>query len=233
MNILSLLGLLFLLMVLGKGWRYFLEFSDDFGLIRLLEPWYWFVFLNLALSAISAQYDYQFVLIGLLIQLVLSAWFAISIGWIIQACPHKTAVMLQSWFVKGKTLKFCYRCGTKMPKDFHSHVIKDNSWTYFLFQIPPHLLEYLIFWMVQSMMVLISLFLVLRFLNKPGQQHEAVLVVVILVILVPPFIYFLGRFRKYLSETKGLIWWVDFKSSLLTWVLVLFVLWGLTRFFIN
>lgn len=220
----------FFLLVVVKGWRFFLEFSDDFRLIRLLEPWYWFVLVNLALSLITSNYDYQFVLIGLILQLALSAWFAISIGWIIQACPHKTGVLLQSWFVKGKTLKFCYRCGTRLPKEAHAHLIKVNTWTYFLFQMPPHLLEYVVFWLVQSLMVLVSLFAVLRYLRKPNLQQDALLTAVILVILVPPTLYFLGRFRKYLSETKGLIWWADLKSSLVGWAVVLLILWGLVRY---
>jgi len=223
--------ILFAVILVGaaKGWRFFLETTDDFKAIRLLEPWFWFLFLNLVLSWVTGNYDYRFVLVGLLIQLALSAWFAISIGWIIQACPHKTGVLLQSLFVRGKTLKFCYRCGTRLPKETHAHLIKDNSWTYFLFQMPPHLLEYVVFWTAQSLMVLISLFFVLKFLRKPNLQQDALLAAVILVILAPPTIYFLGRFRKYLSDTKGLIWWGDLKNSFLVWTLVLFILWGLVQ----
>lgn len=74
------------------------------------------------------------------------------------------------------------------------------------------------------MAVLITLFLALKFLKRPNLQHWAVLVAVILVILVPPFIYFLGRFRRYLSQTKGMIWWEDLRSSLITWAIVIVLL---------
>jgi len=232
MNGLSLLFLVLLMVVIGKGWRYFLEHSDDLKLIRLLEPWYWFVFLNLGLSSITSNYDYQFVMVGLLLQMVLSIWFAISIGWIIQGCHHKTGVLRQSWFVKGKNVKFCYRCGTRLPKDFQVHLIKDNSWQSFFFQVPPHLFEYLVFWAAQSVIVLVSLFLALRFLKKADLQHQAILVAIVLVILIPPSIYFVGRFGRYLSENKGLIWWDDFKNSLITWMVALGFLWLLFHFFL-
>ena len=100
-----------------------------------------------------------------------------------------------------------------MPDVFVCHPIKDYSWQNIYFQIPTHLFVFICFLLAQSMMVLISLFLVLRYLKRPEPQHEAVLIAVILVVLAPPLIYYFGRFRRYLSETKGLIWWEDLKSS--------------------
>jgi hypothetical protein len=231
-NGLALLFLVFFMAAVGKGWRYFLEHSDDLKLIRLLEPWYWFSFLNLCLIPLSSNYDYQFVMVGFLLQLVLSVWFAISIGWIIQGCQHKTGVLRQSWFIKGKNVKFCYRCGTRLPKDFQVHLIKDNSWQSFLFQVPPHLFEYLVFWLAQSAIVLVSLFFALRLLKKENLQHQAVLVAVVLVVLMPPAIYFVGRLGRYLTENKGLIWWDDFKNSLIAWVIALGLLGLLFHFFL-
>ena len=220
-----------LILMVSKAWRFFIETSDDIRHIRLLEPWYWFVFLNLVLTIVTSNYDYQFILIGLLIQLALAAWFAVSIGWIIQSCHHKTAIQQQSWYVRGKSVKFCYRCGTRLPRDFHAvSVIKDSSWQNFLFQVPPHLFEYATFWVAQSLMVLITLFLALKFLKSPDFQHKAVLVAVVLVILVPILVYFLGRFRRYLSETKGMIWWEDLRSSFLSWAIVIALVWALLHF---
>jgi hypothetical protein len=222
--------LVVLIFAMSKAWRFFLETSDEIRHIRLLEPWYWFVFLNLILTIISSNYDYQFLMVGLLLQIALSAWFAVSIGWIIQSCPHKAALMNESWFVRGKSVKFCYRCGTRLSKDFHALEVKDHSWQVFLFQVPPRLFEYIGFWVAQSLMVLITVFLVLRFLKQSDLQHQAVLVAVILVVLVPPLLYFLGRFRRYLSDTGGMIWWDDLKNSLVTWVVALAVLWGILHF---
>jgi hypothetical protein len=222
--------LLVLIFVISKAWRFFQESSDEIRHIRLLEPWYWFIFLNLALSIVSSNYDNQFVMLGLLLQIALSAWFAVSIGWIIQSCPHKVAMLNESWFVKGKSVKFCYRCGTRLSRDFNATEVRDHSWPVFLFQVPPRLFEYISFWVAQSLMVLISVFLVLRFLKNSQFQNQAVLVAVVLVVLVPPLLYFLGRFRRYLSDTGGMIWWDDFKNSIVTWVLVLAVLWGILHF---
>ena len=223
--------LLVLLVGLAKCWRYFVESSEDFQRVRLLEPWYWFLFLNLALTLITSNYDYQFVTIGILIQLTLSIWFAISIGWIIQACPHKTGVLRESWFIKGKTFKYCFRCGTRLPKETHAHLIKDSSWQNFLFHMPPHLFEYVGFWLGHCTMALIVFFFVLKFLKLPELQHQAVIVAVVVVLLVPPAIYSIGRFRRYLRETKGLIWWEDIQSSVLIWGGALAVVWLLLRLF--
>ncbi len=222
--------LVVLIFALSKAWRFFLESSDDIRHIRLLEPWYWFVFLNLTLTIISSNFDYQFVLVALLLQIALSAWFAVSIGWIIQSCPHKVLLVNESWFIRGRKVRFCYRCGTRLPKDFHASEIKDHSWQATYLQVPPHLLEYITFWVAQSLMVLITLFLALRFLKTSEFQHQAVQVAVILVVLVPPLLYFTGRFRKYLSDTKGMIWWEDLKNSLVTWAVVLAVVWGILHF---
>ncbi|HUO58520.1 MAG TPA: hypothetical protein VMV05_10140 [bacterium] len=222
--------IILLLLVLAKCWRYYVESSDDLGRVKLLEPWYWFVFLNLILTLITSNYDYQFVTLGLIIQLALSVWFAISIGWIIQACPHKTGTLRESWFVKGKSFKYCFRCGARLPKEAHAHLIKDNSWQDFLFHIPPHLFEYIVFWVAQSTMALIVLFLTLKFLKNPEIQHQAAIIAVLLVVLAPPLIYSFGRFRRYLRETKGLIWWEDIGGSVLVWTLVLGGVWLLVRF---
>ncbi len=232
MSFYTLIFLIVMVFVVGRCWRYFQEFSEDLKFVALLEPWYWFVFMNLILSAVSINYDYQFALIGLLIQTALSAWFSISIGWIIQSCPHKTGVLHQSVFIKGKVLKYCYRCGTRIPKDQEARLIKDNSWQSFLFQMPPHLFEYVGFWVAQDLLVLTALFFVLRFFKTPDVQHEVVMWAVILVIFAPPAVYSIGRFRRYLSETKGLIWWEDLKSSVLSWVVVGLTLWVLVHFFL-
>jgi hypothetical protein len=226
----TLVVLILVLLAIAKAWRFFLEASDDVSHIRLLEPWYWLIFLNLILTLISSNYDYPFIMTGFLLQLALSIWFAVSLAWIIQSCRHKTIVLNQSWFVKGKTVKFCHRCGTRLPKEFHGFIVKDNSWQSFLFQVPPHLFEYVVFWVLQSAMVLIALFLALRLLKNPILQHRMVLLAIILVVLAPPFIYFLGRFRRYLSETKGMIWWDDFKNSLITWMVVIGLAWCLLHF---
>src|SRR5260221_4459309 len=221
-----ILFLIVLLMIIGKAWRFFVESSENIGRVHALEPWYWFVFLNLTLCIITSNYDEGFLLIGILIQLTLSLWFAISIRWIIKACQHKTVASHESWFVKGRIIRFCYRCGTRLLDDFHGHPIKDYSWQNIYFQIPPHLFDFISFWVAQSMMVLISLFLVLRYLKKPGPQHEAVLITVLFVVLVPPIIHYFGRFKRYLSETKGLIWWQDLKGPFVIWIfLIALLLW--------
>jgi hypothetical protein len=181
--------------------------------------------MNLALSLITSNYDYPFVVVGVFLQLALSAWFAISTGWIVQNCQHPMVVFNQSWFVKEKIVKFCYRCGTRVVPDRHDHAIRTDSWQMTLFQVPPHLFEYVLFWLAQSLMVLVSFFFVLRFLEKPELQNKAVLAAVVLVILVPPLMYFLGCFRRYLSKTQGLIWWVDLKSSIVSWITVILILW--------
>jgi hypothetical protein len=223
--------LIIFLVIIGKCWRFFLETSEDIHLIRRLEPWYWFIFLNLLLSLIVGNYDYHFLMVGLLLQLALSAWFAVSMSWLVHACHHKWVIMHRSWFQKGRCVKFCLRCGTRLPKDFHSHIIKQDSWQILLFQIPPHLFEYVVFWFAQSMMILITFFLALRMLKKPEFQNEAVLVAVGLIILTPPAIYYFGRFKRYLFENKGLIWWDDLKKSLVVWPLFLFGLWLVLKLF--
>ena len=134
MSIGTILALLVLLLVSGKAWRFFTETSDDLQLIRLLEPWFWFLFMNLALSFITSQYDYPFVVVGAFLQIALSAWFGISTGWIVQNCKHPMAVFNQSWFVRGKIVKYCYRCGTRVVPDRHDHAIRSDSWIMTLFQ---------------------------------------------------------------------------------------------------
>jgi hypothetical protein len=229
--ILTFVILIILILFISKAWRFFLETSDDIRHIRVLEPWYWFIFLNLSLTLISSNYDYQFVWIGLLIQIVLSVWFSVSIGWIVQSCHHKNAILNQSSFSKGRKIKFCYRCGTRLPDETHASLIEDRSWQMMFLQLPPHLLEYVSFWIMQSMMVLITLFLALKMLKHQEYQNQAVLIAVILIILLPPLVYFLGRFKRYLSDTKGMIWWDDLKSSFAAWVIVIVLIWCLLHFF--
>ncbi len=222
--------LVVLVFAVSKAWRFFLEFSEDIRHIRLLEPWFWFIFLNLVLTAITSNYDYQFVLLGFVLQIALSAWFAVSIGWIIQSCHHKASLLTESWFDRGKKVKICYRCGTRLPRDSHASDVQDHSWQAALFQVPPPLFEYVGFWVAQSAMVLITVFLALKILKQPERQNWVVTAVVILVVLVPPLVYFLGRFRRYLSDTKGMIWWEDLRSSVAAWVIVIAVLWAVVHF---
>jgi hypothetical protein len=228
----AIIFLVLLMLGLAKIWRFFLESSEDVGRIRMLEPWYWFIFLNLALTLISSNYDPHFVVIGLLIQVAFSVWFAISMAWIIQSCHHKTAIAYQSMFSKGRTVKFCGRCGTRLPNNFHAHFTREpeDSWQNILFQVPPHLFQYIVFWICLSMAVSITLFLSLRALKTPDLQHEAVLVAVIFVVFVPPILYFLGRFRKYLTDTKGLIWFKDLKGAFVIWIVLIALLLCLLHF---
>jgi hypothetical protein len=211
--------------MVAKAWRFYVESTEHLHLILILEPWYWFVFLNLILTLISANFDYSFVMLAFLVQLTLCGWFALSIRWIVKSCPHKTAILHNSWFVKGKTIRFCYRCGTRLPNEVAASLVKDSSWQTFLFQAPPHLFNYVLYWIAQSAMVLISLFLALRIAKYPNLQHQVVIGAVILVMLVPPLIYFLGRFRRYLTLTKGMIWWDDIRSSILAWTIGIALVW--------
>jgi hypothetical protein len=64
MPIITILVLLAVLALTAKTWRFFIETSDDIQLIRFLEPWFWFLFMNLALSLITSNYDYPFVIVG-------------------------------------------------------------------------------------------------------------------------------------------------------------------------
>ncbi len=227
----SVLILPVLLTALGKGWKYILETSEDLNLIRVLEPWYWFLFLNLVLSLITSYYDYQFIYVGFLFQVALCAWFSISMSWIVKICPHKKAIQYHSWFQKGRQARFCYRCGTRLPKDHHGVVMNVMSWEIYIFQIPPHLFKYVIFWIIQSVMGLISLFLILRLAKRPETQISISLISILIVIFGPPIIYYFGRFRKYFSENKGLIWWDDFKNSFIFWGVFSAFLWVLWKCF--
>jgi len=228
--LLTCVVLILLIIFFTKAWRYYLESSEDLRHLHLLEPWYWFVFLNLVLVPISSNFDYQYVWLGLIIQIALSVWFAVSVGWIIESCPHPSAIVHQSQFVKGKGIKFCYRCGSRLSEESTPSLVESHAWQVTLFQLPPSLLEYVSFWVAQSVMVLIALFLTLKFLKHPELQHTAVLLAVVAIIFVPPLVYFLGRFRRYLTDNKGMIWWDDLKSSFLTWGLVVLVLWGVIHF---
>lgn len=227
--IFSLAAITFLLWALSRVWSYYTEHTQDVTHLRMLEPWYWFLFLNLVMTAVTSNYDLGFIGVGLLIQVALGVWFAVSIGWIIGSCPHQVAYLRPSLFERDKRVRFCYRCGTRLPDGVESNLVENHSAKVQFFQMPPHLLEYVSFWVLQSLMVLISLFLVLRVLKQPEFQNKAVLGAVALVILVPPSIYFWGRFRAYLKENQGMIWWQDLRSSVLAWAVVLAFLWYLVH----
>jgi hypothetical protein len=216
----NLLIPVFFAFLASKAWRLFLEASEDIRLIRLLEPWFWFLFLNLLLTFITSNFDYQYAVVGIVLQLALSVWFAISMAWIIQTCHHKNSISYPSLFTKGKTVKFCHRCGTRLPHASHADPVHDHSWQANYLQLPAHLLDYVSFWISLSVAVLVVLFLALKFLRVPNLQHGAIFTAVVLVVLGPPILYLTGRFRKYLSDTKGLIWWSDLKGGFFVWLLL-------------
>lgn len=166
-----------------------------------------------------------------MIQISLCVWFAISMSWIVKTCPHTTALHHHSWFHKGKLIKFCYRCGTRLPKEHHAMNAMSKSWQIYIFQIPPHLFKYVVFWIIQSAMALISFFLVLRIIKSPETQKTIIIASIIFVVFGPPAIYYFGRFRKYFAENKGLIWWDDFKNSFIVWGIFFVFLWLLWKCF--
>jgi hypothetical protein len=231
--LISFIIVLCLVWAISRVWAYFIEQGQDIPRIRLLEPWYWFLLLNLLLIPITSNYDPEFVGVGLFIQVVLGIWFAISIGWIVGSCPHKAAYYRQSPFHKEIRTRCCYRCGTPLHPGTEAILVENQDWKVSLFQVPPTLLEYVTFWIVQALLVLISLFLVLRVLHHPDIQHKAVIGAIVLIVLVPPAIYFWGRFRGYLKENQGMIWWDDFKSSFLAWAAVLVFIWVLFHFWLS
>ncbi|HVZ81654.1 MAG TPA: hypothetical protein VHE12_12770 [bacterium] len=228
----SIIVVILLAWAISRAWAYYIEQSSDIPHIRLLEPWYWFLLLNIFLTPISSNFDPELVGVGLFIQVVLSIWFAVSIGWIIGSCPHKAAYHRQSPFHKGLRILCCYRCGTPLPPGEESILVENRDWKVLLFQIPPSLLEYVTFWVAQSLMVLIGLFLVFRVLHHPDAQHKAVLASIVLIVFVPPALFFWGRFRNYLKENQGMIWWADLKRTLLAWGAVLVFLWLLFHFWL-
>lgn len=229
----SFIIVVLLVWAISRGWAFYVEQHwADIPHIRLLEPWYWFLLLNLLLIPIASNFDPEYVGVGLFIQMVLGVWFAISIGWIIGSCPHKTAYQRQSPFHREVRIRCCYRCGTPLPPETESVLVQNQDWKVVLFQVPPSLLEYVTFWVVQALLVLVSLFLILRVVHNPGPQHKAVVAAIILIVFVPPLVFFLGRFRSYLKENQGMIWWADLRSSLLGWGVALFFLWLLFHFWL-
>lgn len=226
----TILILFVLILLLANVWRFFWQFSDEINLVRLLEPVYWFLFLNLILSIFTGNFNYAFVPAAVILQVALSAWFAVSMGWIVKSCRHPLVVAEPIWFGTS-TVKYCYRCGTRMPHGSHAGPLKHPSWELTIFRIPPHLFEYVVFWVTQSVMLLIVFFLTLHVLKKPGFQQDAVLGTLALVGVVPVALYFAARFKRYLAETKGRIWWDDLNKSFLFWGILLAILIALAGWF--
>jgi hypothetical protein len=220
----TLLVLVLVLWAVGKGWRYFVEVSEDFQIIRTLEPWFWFFFLNVFLSFVTGNFEYRFLYIGLLLQVVLCAWFAISISWIVQSCPHKHFMAQPSWFVPGKNLRFCVRCGTRLPREIHSDAMKLSHPSLVFFQIPPALFKYVLFWMFHSLLTLVAVFLALRMVKNPDLQNDVAVAALALIVLVPLALFFLGRFKRSLNRREGLIKWEDIRGYGLIWVIVAVIL---------
>lgn len=216
----TLLILFLVLWVLGKGWRYFVEVSEDFKIIRILEPWFWFFYLNVLLSFVTGSFEYRFLYLGLLLQAVLCAWFAISISWIIQSCPHKHCIVQQSWFTHGKNLRFCFRCGARLSRESHSDAIKLIHPSFIFLQVPPALLKYVLFWMFHSLLTLVVVFLALRMVKKPDLQNDVALGTLILTVLMPLVLFFLGRFKRYVNRREGLIRWEDVRGYVLIWAII-------------
>ncbi len=216
----NFLVLVLVLWVMGKGWRYFVEVSEDVKITRTLEPWFWFFFLNIFLSFVTGNFEYRFLYLGLLLQVVLCAWFAISISWIVESCPHKHFIAQQSWFVHGKSLRFCVRCGTRLPRDIHSDAMKLSHPSLSFFQIPPALFKYVLFWMFHTLLTLVAVFLALRMVKNPDLQNDVAVAALALIVLVPLALFFLGRFKRSLNRREGLIQWEDIRSYGLVWVIV-------------
>jgi hypothetical protein len=215
--------IIFFLLILGlsRSWRYFWCTSYDILLVRQLEPWFWFIFLNLILSVFSSHFDFSYIPLAALLQLALSSWFAISMKWIVVACYHEHVVSQKVWMNSERTVKFCYRCGTRMPGSVAATELKDSSWQLYFFQMPPHLFEYAIFWVAQSIIFLIILFLALHVLKKNGFKEILAVIAVVLVVGAPAGLYYWNRFKRYLMESRGHVWMDEFKRSFLFWALIL------------
>jgi hypothetical protein len=218
--------IIFLLLILGltRGWRYFWCTSSDIVFVRQLEPWFWFVFLNLVLSIFSSNFEFSYIPLAVLLQLALSAWFAISMKWITLSCHHEHIVSQKVWMDAERTVKFCFRCGTRMPWSAEASELKDSSWQVYFFQMPPHLFEYALFWAAQSIIFMILLFLTLHVLKRAGLQEVVAALAVGLVVAAPVGLYYWNRFKRYLLEEKGHVWMDEFKRSLFFWGLVLIAL---------
>jgi len=216
----TLLFLALVLWCIGKGWRYFIEVSEDFKIIRILEPWFWFFFLNVFLSIVTGSFEYRFLYLGLLLQVVLCVWFAISIAWIIQSCPHKHCVVQSSWFAHGKNLRFCIRCGTRLARENHSENIKLNHPSIQFLQIPPALFKYVLFWMFHTFLTLFIIFLTLRMVKKPELQNDVAVGSVILIVLMPLALYYFGRLKRSVSRREGLLHWEEIRGYGLIWIIL-------------
>ncbi|HVM32688.1 MAG TPA: hypothetical protein VMU88_06105 [bacterium] len=223
--------ILFTLMTLAlaRCWRYFWCTSPDVALVRKLEPWYWFIFLNLVLSIFSSNFEFSYIPLAALLQIALSAWFAVTMRWITLSCPHEHVVSQRVWVDAERNLKFCYRCGTRMPWSAEATELKDSSWQIHFFHIPPHLFEYAVFWVAQSVIFIILLFLTLHALKRAGAQEIAAALAVMLVVGAPVGLYYWNRFKRYLLEDKGHLWMDEFKRSMIFWGLILAGLVALAR----
>ncbi len=216
----TMLILLLVLWSIGKGWRFFIEVSEEFKIIQTLEPWFWFFFLNVFLSFVTGAFEYRFLFLGFLLQVILSAWFAISLAWIIQSCPHKHCSIQRSLFTHGKNLRFCARCGTRLSRENHSDPIKINHPGMNLFQVPPALLKYVLFWMFHTFLTLLVVFFSLRIVKKPELQNDVALLALILIVLLPLTLFLIGRFKKTFKRREGLIWWEDIRAFGLFWIIL-------------
>lgn len=216
----TLLVLFLVLWVIGKGWRFFIEVSEDFNVIRILEPWFWFFYLNVLLSFVTGSFEYRFLYLGLLLQVVLCAWFAISISWIIQSCPHKHCVVQPGWFAHGKNLRFCIRCGTRLSRENHSETIKLIHPSLAFFQVPPALLKYVLFWVFHSLLTMVVVFLSLRMVKKPDLQNDVAMGALLLIVIMPLALFFLGRFRRSVNRREGLIKREEIRVYGLLWVII-------------
>jgi hypothetical protein len=220
----TLLILLLVLWSIGMGWRFFIEVSEDFKIIRTLEPWFWFFFLNVFLTFVTGAFEYRFLLLGFLLQVVLSAWFSISIAWIIQSCSHKHCLIQHSQFTHGKNLRFCFRCGTRLARENHSDPIKIHHPGMALFKVPPALLKYVLFWMFHSFLTLLIVFFFLRMVKKPDVQNDVALLALLLIVLLPLALFFAGRLKKTLKRHESLIWWEDVRGFGLFWIILAILL---------
>jgi hypothetical protein len=226
----SFLILFLIILILSNVWRYFWQSSEDIWIIRQLEPVYWFLFLNLILSVFTSNFNYSFVPAAVILQVAMSAWFAVSMSWIVKSCHHKMVVAQPVWFGTS-IVKYCFRCGTRMARTIHADSPKHTSWVLTVFQIPPHLFEYVVFWVAQSIIILIVFFLTVHILKKPNFQQDAVLAALGLVVIVPMAIYFAGHFKRYLAEAKSQVWWDDLYRSFILWGVILAILIVLAKWF--
>ncbi len=216
----TILVFVIVLWAVGKGWRFFIEVSEEFKTIRILEPWFWFFFLNIFLTFVTGSFEYRFLYLGLLLQGVLCAWFAVSLAWIIQVCPHKHCYAQPSVFIHGKHLRFCLRCGTRLPREIHSNPVKINHPSLVFFQVPPSLLKYVLFWMFHALSALMAVFIAMRMLKKPDLQNDVAVGALVFIVLLPLVLFFWGRLKRSLTRKDGLIWWEDIRGYGLVLIII-------------